>query len=445
MENKLPLPKVTRRRFLAVGGGVMALAAGMSIVGPETTLAALPVASTENSVVAALPPNTKQIRLTATDGWIYLPGTLGLAPSGATVFPDPLGPSDATGQLQNVYIFGFRQVPDNVTDPLSLKGKAQASAPLLYVDEGTPVTINLTNAGLQQRPDLVDSHSIHWHGFRNAIPLFDGVPEMSVAVPIGRDFTYYYEPTDPGTYMYHCHFEDVEHIHMGMTGVIFVKPKLNNDLINNPTKQKYAYNDLSTRYDREWAIFLSEVWAEAHYDDAHIQVSDWSNYKADFWLMNGRCYPDTLEPASDPMNTPANPKLQYQPISSLIKAKSGEKVLLRILSLGYTQSAMTAPGLDLTVVGKDAVFAKSPDGTLTGYETNTVYISAGEATDVIFTAPAFSGGDGNSGQGYDTYLLYNRNYSSSTSGNSDGYGGQMTEIHIHPASASLPAQLEPNT
>ena len=68
---------------------------------------------------------------------------------------------------------------------------------------------------------------MHWHGFVNAIPLFDGVPELSISVPIGRDFTYFYRPHDPGTYMYHCHFEDVEHVQMGMTGIVYVRPKQN--------------------------------------------------------------------------------------------------------------------------------------------------------------------------------------------------------------------------
>ena len=43
-------------------------------------------------------------------------------------------------------------------------------------------------------------------------------------------------------------------------------------------------------------IFLNEFWAQSHYDDAHIQVSDWSDFHADFYLMNGRSYPDTLAP-----------------------------------------------------------------------------------------------------------------------------------------------------
>jgi len=48
------------------------------------------------------------------------------------------------------------------------------------------------------------------------------------------------------------------------------------------------------------------------------------------------------------------------------------------------------------------------DGADTSYVTNTILASAGESYDAIFTAPAYSGGSGSSGQGYDTYVIYNR-------------------------------------
>ena len=51
-------------------------------------------------------------------------------------------------------------------------------------------------------------------------------------------------------------------------------------------------------------MFLSEVWAESHWADAHIQLPEWSDYRADFSLLNGRVYPDTLAPngSIDPFN-----------------------------------------------------------------------------------------------------------------------------------------------
>ena len=43
-------------------------------------------------------------------------------------------------------------------------------------------------------------------------------------------------------------------------------------------------------------MFLSEVWGDSHWADAHIQLPEWSDYRADFSLLNGRVYPDTLLP-----------------------------------------------------------------------------------------------------------------------------------------------------
>ncbi len=56
----------------------------------------------------------------------------------------------------------------------------------------------------------------------------------------------------------------------------------------------YNDGDGSTGFDREYALFLSEVWSDSHWADAHIQLPEWSDYRADFSLLNGRVYPDTM-------------------------------------------------------------------------------------------------------------------------------------------------------
>ena len=100
-------------------------------------------------------------------------------------FPDSLAPSPF-----NTYVFGFRDVTGlSAAQMAAQRGKAQISAPMLAFDEEDDITITLTNLGLLQRPDLFDGHTLHWHGFVNAIPLFDGVPELSLAVPVGRDLS----------------------------------------------------------------------------------------------------------------------------------------------------------------------------------------------------------------------------------------------------------------
>lgn len=336
------------------------------------------------------------------------------------------------------------------------KNQAQHSAPLFWVDEYDGDTahefrVQLTNLGLALRPDLFDAHTLHWHGFRDVIPFFDGEPTGSISVPAGREFTYVYRPRDPGTYMYHCHVEDVEHVHMGMTGMVFVRPRQDGNTDLYPSG-RYLYNDGdgSTGFDREFSMFLSEVWAEAHWADSHIQLPEWSDYRADFALLNGRVYPDTLAPngsvdafnpvydsKGDPIPPAGRPDLKYQPISSLVTCNSGERVALRFSNLGFRESAMTIAGLRMRVVGRDATPMRGRDGTDTSYETDTLNISPGESYDVIVTAPPKTG----PGE-YDTYLLYNRSFARSNNLAPGGFGGQATEIRVY--ASGVGPQAHPN-
>jgi FtsP/CotA-like multicopper oxidase with cupredoxin domain len=473
------------RRSLLKGGAVLlgGAFAGSKVLGLGSGAADAAVGP-HRAVRTLVTPgaNEQLLHFAATDGWVTMPQ----APAITPFWPDPLAPAG-----YNVYAFGFRDVTGldpadaNVTTGLAdispavtlQRGLTQIAAPILCFDEydeaqNNAVRITLSNLGLQLRPDLVDGHTIHWHGFVNAIPLFDGVPELSISVPIGRSFTYYYRPRDAGTYMYHCHFEDVEHVQMGMTGVVFVRPKQNgsnpNGAVPSGRRLQYAYNDGdgSTQYDREFSFMVTELWVEGHYRDAHIQTTDWTEFKPSFWLLNGRAWPDTLEPntrpeefhdnSTNPSTTrlPLDPawdalsgaghpissfpggSLRYNPISSLITANAGDRVLLRLSNLGYQHHAFTLDGIPMTVVAKDARRLAN-GGTNLYYQTNTVEVGPGESRDVIFTAPAKTG----SGP-YDAYRFYDRNYAYLNNGGGAGYGGQMTEVRVFPGGA-LAAQKDP--
>jgi FtsP/CotA-like multicopper oxidase with cupredoxin domain len=293
--------------------------------------------------------------------------------------------------------------------------------------------ITMTNLGLVVRPDLDDSHTIHWHGFRNPNAVFDGFPEVSVSVPVARNFPYFFRPRDEGTYMYHCHFEDVEHVQMGMDGIVYIEANTPGHVYDNDSP-------VSTAFDREFALLLNEVDPTPHDNLENVQEFTWSDYKADYWVINGRSYPDTVIRDQDLPGTDFDlgDGLYSQPISSLIQVAAGETALLRFASLGYEQHSMQLLGIPMTVVGQDASYLGS-----NSYTTNSVYIGPGEARDVLFTAPPYSGSpDGTDGAGsYDRYWLRNRNAQRLVNGSESGLGGMLTEVRVYP---SLPAQAGPN-
>lgn len=468
---RLPGQSLSRRRFFKLAGGATVAAAGMGVLPNPFKRLLSPVGLSEAQAQTFPAPD---LFYGGTDGWISLPKSPAIFSQslGVITHPDNLAPDPK----YSTYIFGFRDLTD--LDPALRAGQknhAQHSAPMFWVDQFNPADpkdfrVQLTNLGLAQRPDLFDAHTIHWHGFRNVITFFDGEPTGSVAVTTGRIFQYIYRPRDPGTYMFHCHVEDTEHVHMGMTGPVFVRPLQNGQSIGGFTK--FAYNDGngSTGYDREFAMFCSEVWGDSHWADAHIQLPEWTDYRADFSLLNGRVWPDTVAPHAPmtltrgdggwatrhslPVQTDATGELvaptghdhlQYQPMSALVTCLPGERVLLRFANLGFREAAMTLAGIKMRVVGKDATPMLGRGGADTSYEASTVSMGAGESIDAIFTAPAFSGGAGSSGQGYDTYVIYDRAYERANNLAAEGalpYGGRRTEVRVYPG--GLSPQDHPN-
>ncbi len=434
-------PLISRRNVLRAG---VLGAAGVGIAGVAGTRAVRAVAD-----AGWQPTYRREVHLAATDGWVSMPKLAKKVPG---YWPDTLAPEPF-----NMYVFGFRDLT-GASDAVVIgeRGKAQISAPVLSFDQGSEVRVTLTNLGLSQRPDLVDGHTMHWHGFNNAIPIFDGVPEMSASVPIGKSITYLYRPHDAGTYMYHCHFEDVEHVQMGMTGLLFVRPLMNYDASGAqqidqtdpvyPGRKllRYVFNDEATRYDREFPIFLTENMPEDHFRDAHIQISDWSTYDAGFALFNGRAFPDTIADSFDPMLDyevgSDGARLKYQPQTARIDVEVHEKVLLRVAHLGSVRHTITVDGIPLHVVGADATPLRGEDGipavAATGtspavaavpgtdntYFTNSIDIGPGESRDVIFDAPAVG-----------TYLVYDRNFMNMSNTGGSGYGGMLTHLVVHPA------------
>jgi FtsP/CotA-like multicopper oxidase with cupredoxin domain len=280
------------------------------------------------------------------------------------------------------------------------------------------------------RPDLFDPHTVHFHGYGNAATVFDGEPMASLSINMGNSLTYYYNINEPGTYMYHCHVEATEHMQMGMLGNLYVRPAQNGQPFGGCATQLYAYNDEdgSTCYDVEAPIQIHSFDPKFHEADLTVQPLPFAAMKDTYPMLNGRGYPDTVNPGDlpapvDDQGTPLNNGLSPQKVNALITATTGQKILVRFSSLATTNyhSLQTTLGVPMRVVGKDARLLRGLNGEDLTYMTNVIILGGGESTDAIVDTTGVAPG---------TYFLYTTNLDH-LSNEKEDFGGMMTEIVIN--------------
>ena len=349
---------------------------------------------------------------------------------------------------------------------------ANAPGPMMSIDEDDELFLTLSNVGMIMRPDLFEQHTIHFHGYPNASSFFDGVPDASVAINIAGSFTYYYTAPDAGTYFFHCHITPPEHLQMGMEGQLYVRPRQNRvaagqDLgaalltanKNNPgangvscsdilctgqtplpatanpatgisgvvqpvSGAKYAYNDGdgSTRYDVEYPIQLMGFDPNFHYIGMTFNPEAFVDMKDKYFLMSGRSYPDTVNPA--PISTLGADGVQRiaQPQPTLITLAQGQRALLRISDLNITEfHTLSTVGIPMLVIAEDARLLRDMAGKNMYYTSNSVTLGGGESRDVILDASNVPKG---------TYFLYTTNLDH-LSNDAENFGGMMTEIVVN--------------
>jgi FtsP/CotA-like multicopper oxidase with cupredoxin domain len=145
-------------------------------------------------------------------------------------------------------------------------------------------------------------------------------------------------------------------------------------------------------------------------------------------MLNGRGYPDTLvEGALDLPDETGGREWAAgtgpQPVSSLITATPGQRVLLRLSNLNVTRFYTLATlGVSMKVVGWNARLLRGPDGKDLYYSTNSVTLGGGEAADVLIDIPTLAVPG-------TTYFLYTTNLNH-LSNDKEDFGGMMTEIRV---------------
>lgn len=347
-----------------------------------------------------------------------------------------------------------------VTEPAVIMNmgvlSAQAPAPMMAIDEDDEFFLTLSNVGQIMRPDLFEQHTVHFHGYPNASSFFDGVPDVSAAINIAGSFTYYYTAPEAGTYFWHCHITPPEHIEMGMEGNLFVNPrqnklaagaslyaaaevaplcddilcttlpKLNNGATQPAVGTQYVFNDGdgSTRYDVGYPMMMMGYDPNFHYASMTFNPTDFSSMKSKYFMLEGRSYPDTVNPdtitttGSDSLSRPSQPHA-----AKIVIDKTNNKTLalLRLSNLSITEfHTLTTTGIPMRVVGEHARMLRDMDGNNLDYTTNSVTLGGGETKEVILDAQDVPVG---------TYFLYTSNLDH-LSNDKENFGGMMTEVVV---------------
>lgn len=268
-----------------------------------------------------------------------------------------------------VYMWGFGLGDDFPVTPPSF----QHPSPVLCVNEGDTVTVNLTN--LLPAP-LTDAVSIVFPG-QTGVSASGGTAGFvtNEVAPGGGTVIYTFTANQPGTYIYESGTEPHKQVHMGLFGVVVVRPALG---------PNFAYNDQSTQFSDEFLLILHESDPVLHrLVDPNITpfgVFDQTTRHDRYWTINGRSMPDTVLDNSYPL-------LPNQPFGALVQVEAEDPdlnpnivpILVRYANPGTVDHPFHPHGDHLTVMAQDGRLLGAP------IDRFARTVAAGQTVDLLFT------------------------------------------------------------
>jgi FtsP/CotA-like multicopper oxidase with cupredoxin domain len=394
--NRDPLARSFARSFAGIAFAAGALAAGSAqaaTVGITGGTGATAVFNLAASPSTASMPDGAQLYT-----WAY---GCGVAPAGATAGA-PAMPQAPAGFLPA----GLSATP--------ACGLGQLPGPTLIVTEGQTVTVNLYN-GL---PAVAGNTSIVFSGFAaTATGGTQGLVTQEVAP--GSTVAYTFVANRPGTYAYYSGSRSELQVEMGLYGALVVlpatpfgTPPASSTVTTsggacsaaNPSLRglslgavggadfrlsSSAYDHAATCYDREYLFQFQEMDSNIHNaaqacvaaGAACTQINVATDpYHPNYFLINGRAFPDNEDPNYAPMypNQPYNTDPQMHP---------GEMALLRVIGQGRWQHPFHIHANHGRIAARDGnLLLSATDATaLAGPLYYTLPTVSGQAQDVLFT------------------------------------------------------------
>lgn len=233
-----------------------------------------------------------------------------------------------------VPIWGFVTKPADPGTCADVAGTASLPGPVLHLTAGEALTLNVTATG-----DLAGRQ------LAMEIPGLDVVSGPNdTADPDTKSWSF--EAPHAGTYLYQSVGDGERQTAMGLYGALIVA--------SGTAGQAY---DTAGAYDVQATLVLSAIDPAFN---AAPDTFDMKDYRASYWLIDGKSYPDT----------------------DTIHATAGQRVLLRYVNAGFDNTTMMLVGMDQRVIARDAHLVPF------AYDAVAETIPAGQTEDTIATVPA---------------------------------------------------------
>jgi FtsP/CotA-like multicopper oxidase with cupredoxin domain len=254
----------------------------------------------------------------------------------------------------------------------------QHPGPVLCVNEGDTVTVNLTN--------LLDVPvSIMFPGQENvqangspAQPEFSGPTLVSLtnsAAP-GGSVTYSFVANKPGTFIYESGTDTKMQVSMGLFGALVVRPSAGADHVYNRADSQFTAAE-------EYIAILSEIDPYQHQAAESGLNFNMNNYRARYWMLNGRGFPDSIADN----NASWLPDQPYGALALIHPFDVGTHpypAVERFINVGTEDYPFHPHGQNGLVIGRDGNPLEGPAAQDLSMEKFAVNIGPGQTWDVLF-------------------------------------------------------------
>jgi len=268
----------------------------------------------------------------------------------------------------------------------------QHPGPVLCVKEGDTVTVVLNNNlpyGLATSIIFPGQDDVQADGALSQ-PEFDlggNLTSLAKSAANGGSVTYSFVATHPGTFIYESGTDTKTQVPMGLFGALIVRPKLGANYVYNRPDSAFI-NDQLNNDNEEFMALLSEVdpYQHAAWEHNFSTGSNYNlnNYRARYWLINGRGFPDSVADNGAPW-LPAQPYGALARIYPYDATTHPFKAVERFINVGSEEYPFHPHGQNGLVIGRDGNPLEGSAQEDLSFEKFDVNIGPGQTWDVIFS------------------------------------------------------------